>query len=227
MIAVLLVDDQPLVRAGLQQILGLEDDINVVGEAGDGQEAIDVLANLRVDAVLMDIRMRGMDGVEATRRIRDADGPPVLALTTFDDNETLWGAIDAGVVGFLLKEAPAEDIIRAVRTVAGGGGWLDPAVTARVLSAGRSGSPAQRSDPVIADRSTSPAGSDNRASRLSPRETEVLLLMTEGFSNPEIADRLHVGSATVKSHVGAVFSKLEVRDRAGAIIYAFQNDLAG
>ncbi len=226
MIAVLLVDDQPLVRAGLQQILGLEEDIVVVGEAGDGQEAIDLLDHLRVDAVLMDIRMRGMDGVEATRRIRDAEGPPVLALTTFDDNETLWGAIDAGVVGFLLKEAPAEDIIRAVRTVAGGGGWLDPTVTARVLSAGRS-RPDHRVEPAATDGPTSPEGIDSRASRLSPRETEVLLLMTEGCSNPEIAARLHVGSATVKSHVGAVFSKLEVRDRAGAIIYAFQNDLVG
>ncbi len=214
MIKVLLVDDQDLVRAGLRQILSLERDLEVVDEAANGLEALASLERIDADVVLMDIRMREMDGIEATRAIRDRDGPPVLALTTFDDDETLWGAIDAGVAGFVLKEAPGEDIVRATRLVAAGGAWLDPAVTERVLLASRHqpGRPTRPSSGI--------------ADPLTRREREVLVLMATGASNPEIATELHVGASTIKSHVSAIFTKLGVRDRAGAIVYAYQNGLA-
>lgn len=208
-IRVLLVDDQLLIRTGMKQIFALETDLTVDGEASDGIEAIEWLANNAVDVVVMDIRMRRMDGVEATKIIRDQEGPPVLALTTFDDDETLWGAIDAGVAGFILKEAPAEDLIRATRLVASGGAWLDPEITERVLARSRS-HPAPKTG----------------GHPLTPRELEVLQLMATGASNPEIAEGLHVGAATVKSHVSAIFTKLGVRDRAGAIVYAYQNGLS-
>lgn len=217
MIRALLVDDQPLVREGLHRILGFEEDIGVVGEASDGAEALAILERCRhekvaVDVVLMDIRMRGMDGVTATRAIRDQAGPPVLVLTTFDDDETLWGAIDAGAAGFVLKEAPGEDLVRATRTVGQGGSWLDPAVTDRVLAASRQ--PGSRPlTPTVAEL-------------LTDREREVLVLMASGATNGEIAARLHIGAATIKSHVGSIFSKLGVRDRAGAIVFAYQHGLA-
>lgn len=212
-ISVLLVDDQELVRAGLKQILGVETDLVVTAEAEDGRTALRRLAEQPIDVILMDIRMRGMDGVEATRRVRDRGGPPILALTTFDDDETLWGAIDAGVAGFVLKEAPAEDIVRATRLVAAGGSWLDPSVTERVIAASRHNA---------SGRNSSAAMTTNT---LTPREQEVLGLMATGASNPEIAATLDVGAATVKSHVSAIFSKLGVRDRAGAIVYAYRNGL--
>jgi DNA-binding NarL/FixJ family response regulator len=210
---VLIVDDQELVRIGLQRILDSEPDLAVVGEAADGGEAIEFLANEMVDLVVMDIRMRGIDGIEATRRIRDLDGPPVLVLTTFDDDEILWGAIDAGAAGFILKEAPASDLIRAAHTVADGGAWLDPIVTPRVLAH-------HRAHVLPAAREA------GRAAELTDRENDVLLAMARGLTNSEIADELIVGIATVKSHVGSVFSKLGVRDRAGAIVYAYQNGLS-
>lgn len=210
---VLLVDDQELIRVGLQRILSSEDDLDVVGEAGDGAEALDFLEHNDVDVVVMDIRMRGMDGIEATRHIRRSDGPPVLVLTTFDEDEILWGAIDAGAAGFILKEAPADDLIRATRTVAEGGSWLDPIVTPRVL--------AHHRDHVLPQ-----AREAGRAEQLTDRENEVLLAMAQGLSNTEIAEELIVGIATVKSHVGSIFTKLDVRDRAGAIVYAYQRGLA-
>jgi len=160
----------------------------------------------------MDIRMRGMGGIEATGRIRNQDGPPVLVLTTFDDDEILWGAIDAGAAGFILKEAPAQDLIRATRTVASGGSWLDPIVTPRVLAHHRS------HVLPIARRA-------EFADQLSDRENEVLQAMARGLTNGEIAEELIVGLATVKSHVGSIFTKLDVRDRAGAIVYAYQHGL--
>jgi len=210
---VLLVDDQELIRVGLQRILASEDDLEVVGEASDGAEAIEFLESNEVDVVVMDIRMRGMDGIEATGRIRASDGPPVLVLTTFDDDEILWGAIDAGAAGFILKEAPADDLIRATRTVAEGGSWLDPIVTPRVL--------AHHRDHVLPQ-----AREAGRAEQLTDRENDVLLAMARGLSNTEIAEELIVGIATVKSHVGSIFTKLGVRDRAGAIVYAYQRGLA-
>jgi DNA-binding NarL/FixJ family response regulator len=160
----------------------------------------------------MDIRMREMNGIEATRRIRDDGGPPVLVLTTFDDDEALWGAIEAGAAGFVLKDATAEELISATRTVAAGGSWMDPAVTARVLEAYRG---------TVVPR-VREAG---RATELTERELEVLRQMATGASNGEIARQLLVSEATVKTHVGAVFQKLGVRDRAGAIVFAYQHRL--
>lgn len=215
---VLLVDDQPLVRAGLHRILASEDDLKIVGEASDGAEALRLLTTLDVDVVVMDVRMRGMDGVEATRRIRDSDGPPVLVLTTFDDDEILWGAIDAGAAGFILKEASAEDLIRATRTVAGQGSWLDPIVTPRVL--------AHRRGAFGAGANGGGSPEPGRAEELTERENDVLLAMARGLTNSEIAEELIVGIATVKTHVGSIFSKLGVRDRAGAIVLAFQRGIA-
>lgn len=206
---VLLVDDQELIRVGLQRILASEDDLDIVGEASNGHEALAFLENERVDVVVMDIRMRGMDGIEATRRIRAIDGPPVLVLTTFDEDEVLWGAIDAGASGFILKEAPAADMIRATRTVATGGSWLDPIVTPRVL--------AHHRDHILPS-----ARGASRVDQLTDRENEVLQAMAQGLTNQEIADHLIVGLATVKSHVGSIFTKLDVRDRAGAIVFAYQ-----
>jgi DNA-binding NarL/FixJ family response regulator len=209
-INVVLVDDQPLVRAGLQRILAFDGDFSIVAECSDGAEALTAIASSDVDVVLMDVRMRGMDGIEATRRVRDADGPPVLILTTFDDDEVLWGAIEAGAAGFVLKEASAEDLIAATRIVAGGGAWLDPAVTGRVLEVTRRAALPRKRE---ADRLT----------RLTSRELEVLRRMATGASNGEIAAGLFVSEATVKTHVGAIFAKLSVRDRAGAIVYAYQH----
>lgn len=213
MIRLLLVDDQALVRAGLRHILTPADGFDIVAEADDGAAAIEALDQHIVDVVLMDIRMRGVDGIEATRRIRTRpDPPPVLILTTFDDDEVLIGALEAGAAGFALKESPAEDIIRAVEVVAEGGAWLDPVVTPRVLAVYRAQAPAQLSDSVSIDQ-------------LTQREVDVLRLMATGATNSEIADQLHVSMATVKSHVGAIFSKLGARDRAAAIIFAHRYGL--
>jgi len=154
--------------------------------------------------------MRGMNGIEATRGVRDRGGPPVLVLTTFDDDDVLWGAIEAGAAGFVLKEASAEELISATRTVAAGGSWLDPAVTPRVLEAYRA---------TVVPR----LREARRVTELTDRELEVLRQMATGASNAEIAARLLVSEATVKTHVSAVFLKLGVRDRAGAIVFAYQH----
>src|SRR6266702_294835 len=197
-VRVLLVDDQPLVRKGLQMILGPEDGFLVVGDCADGTEVPAAVARSRPDVVLMDVRMKGIDGVEATRRLRvDGAAPPVLILTTFDDDEVLSAALRAGAAGFILKDAPAADIIRAARAVAEGGAWLDPAVTGRVLAAYRTGAPPTAASP----------GARRRLAELTPRELEVLRLVGRGLSNEEIADRLVIGEATVKSHVGHFFEK--------------------
>jgi DNA-binding NarL/FixJ family response regulator len=158
--------------------------------------------------------MRGMDGVEATRRIGELEeSPPVLVLTTFDDDEILWGAVEAGAAGFILKESSAEDLLRAVRSVALGGSWLDPQVTPRVLDAyRREGTRRQRRSAQL--------------DQLTAREREVLVHMATGATNAEIAEALFVSEATVKSHVGSVFSKLGARDRAAAIVYAFEHGVA-
>ncbi len=212
MITIVLVDDQPLVRAGLERILSEDEGFTVVAQCADGAEALAAIRAMSADVVLMDVRMRGMDGIEATRQIRELNGPPVLILTTFDDDEVLWGAIDAGAAGFVLKEAPAEDLISAARTIAAGGAWLDRAVTARVLEVTRSvGLPRRREA--------------DKADLLSDRELDVLGHMATGATNGEIAGALYVSEATVKSHVGSIFSKLGVRDRAGAIVFAYQHGL--
>jgi DNA-binding NarL/FixJ family response regulator len=211
-IRVVLVDDQPLVRAGLQRILASDSAFSIVGECSDGNEALAALGAMEADVVLMDVRMRGMDGIEATRRVRDLDGPPVLILTTFDDDDVLWGAIEAGAAGFVLKEASAEDLISATRIVAGGGAWLDPAVTGRVLEVTRTAALPKKRE-------------GDRVTELTDRELEVLRQMATGASNGEIAAALFVSEATVKTHVGAIFAKLGVRDRAGAIVFAYQHGI--
>jgi len=213
-ISVLLVDDQPLVRAGLRVVLAEPDGFVIAGECGDGAAALAaVRAGPPVDVVLMDVRMRGTDGITATRALHELGGPPVLVLTTFDEDEVLWGAIEAGAAGFVLKEASAEELIAATRAVAGGGSWLDPAVTARVLELTRR---------TALPRHRAAA----RAAELTDRELDVLRQVATGASNPEIAGTLGVSEATVKTHVGSIFAKLAVRDRAGAIVFAYQHGIA-
>jgi DNA-binding NarL/FixJ family response regulator len=214
MIRVLLVDDQQLVREGLRRILHPDEGFEIAGECGDGAEVEHAVARLRPDLVVMDVRMKDVDGVEATRRLRDRpEAPPVLVLTTFDDDDVLSGALRAGASGFVLKDAPGEELIRSARTVAEGGAWLDPGVTGRVLAT---------------YRSAAPAGDDGAAERieeLTPRERDVLRLIGRGASNAEIAVSLFVSEATVKSHVGHIFTKLDLRDRAAAIVFAFDHGL--
>ncbi|MBA2463358.1 MAG: response regulator transcription factor [Nocardioidaceae bacterium] len=212
MIRVLLVDDQELIRAGLRGILRPRFGFDVVGELADGEGVVGAAEALRPDVVVMDVRMPGTDGVTATARLRSSDmTTPVLVLTTFDDEEILAGALRAGAAGFLLKGVPAEDLQRAVRTVAEGGSWLDPAVTGRVLTAYRDGPAATLPDTALAV--------------LTPREREVLELLGAGLSNSEIADRLTLGQGTVKTHIGHVFAKLELRDRSAAVVFAFDHGL--
>lgn len=208
-VRVMLVDDQDLVRSGLRRILRRRDGFEIVAEYSDGAEMPDALSTDDADIVVMDLRMRQVDGIEATRRLRSrADAPAVLALTTFDDDEMLSGALRAGAAGFILKDSSAEDLIRAVRTVAAGGSWLDPAVTARILRTYRS-----------APDTTSPATTGT----LTTREHEVLQAIGRGMSNGEIAAAFHISELTVKSHIGRIFTKLGLRDRAAAIVYAFDH----
>ncbi|HWE68314.1 MAG TPA: response regulator transcription factor [Acidimicrobiales bacterium] len=212
MIRVLLVDDQQLIRTGLRRILGPRAGFEIVGECSDGSEVADAVEDTKPDLVIMDARMKDVGGAEATRRLRQLDGsPPVLILTTFDDDEVLSSSLRAGASGFQLKDAPGEDLIRAARVVAEGGAWLDPTVTARVLTAYRSTHPVQ------------PNGA--RVNALSEREREVLEQVGRGLSNREIAEVLHISEVTVKSHIGHIFTKLGLRDRAAAIVYAFDNGI--
>ena len=213
MIRVLVVDDQELVRAGLRGILRTEFGFDVVGECANGGEAIAAAESLAPDVVLMDVRMPLVDGVQATRELRRREGsPPVLALTTFDDDEVLAGVLRAGAAGFVLKGVPAEDLHRAVRVVAGGGAWLDPAVTGRVLAIYRSAPPPR-------------AGRDPALDALTSREREVLALIGQGKTNTEIAAGLFVSDGTVKTHINHLFTKLQFRDRAAAVVFAFDHDL--
>ena len=210
-VRVLLVDDQELIRAGLRGILRPRFGFEVVGELPDGAGVVAAVERWRPDVVVMDIRMPGVDGVTATERLRRAPGmPPVLVLTTFEDDEVLAGALRAGAAGFLLKGVPADDLQRAVRTVAEGGSWLDPAVTGRVLAAYRAG-------PV--------RGPSRALDVLTAREREVLALIGAGRSNGEIAAELFLGEGTVKTHIGHVFAKLQLRDRAAAVVFAFDHGL--
>jgi len=209
-----LVDDQELVRSGLRRILRRRDGFEIVAECADGAELPATLARLEpegVDVIVMDLRMRAVDGITATRAVVEADGPPVLVLTTFDDDEMLSGALRAGAAGFLLKDSSADDLIRAVRTVAEGGSWLDPAVTGRVLDRFRA-FPAGPAAPGTVDE-------------LTARELEVLRAMALGRSNGEIAAELVISELTVKSHVGRIFTKLGLRDRPAAIVYAYDHGL--
>jgi DNA-binding NarL/FixJ family response regulator len=213
MISVLLVDDQELVRAGLRGILRERFGFTIAGECADGAEVRAAVAAAKPDIVLMDVRMPLLDGVAATRLVR-AQWPslPVLALTTFDDDEALAGMLRAGAAGFVLKGIPAEELHRAVRVVASGGSWLDPGVTSRVLAVYRAAPP-------------SPPGPPPELRLLTGREREVLALIGRGHTNAEIASRLVVGEGTVKTHINRVFAKLSLRDRAAAIIFAYEHDL--
>ncbi len=211
MTRVLIVDDQELLRAGLRGILHARYGFDIVAECSDGAQVPAAVAEHRPDVVVMDVRMPGVDGVAATRALReDPAAPPVLVLTTFDDDEVLAGALRAGASGFLLKGVPADDLQRAVRTVAEGGSWLDPAVTGRVLTTYR----------AVPARATG-AGLDE----LTAREREVLAMIGHGMSNAEIAAELVLGEGTVKSHVNRVFAKLHLRDRAAAVVLAFDSGL--
>jgi DNA-binding NarL/FixJ family response regulator len=211
MIRVALVDDQAIVRAGLARILSPSDGFEVVAECGDGEQAVEELPAIGPDIVLMDIRMPRLDGIAATEQLRARPDPiPILVLTTFGEDEVLWGAIEAGAEGFVLKDSSAEDLIAAVRAVAGGGAWFDPAVAPRVLDRYR--------------QLVAPANRDaGRLDLLTDREHAVLRLMARGATNAEIAARLTVAEATVKTHVGSIFGKLEVRDRAAAIVFAYDH----
>ncbi len=214
MIRVLLVDDQELIRAGLRGILRGPFGFRIVGECAHGGEVAGAVHSFRPDVVLMDVRMPILDGVEATRRLRsDPSAPPVLALTTFDDDEVLAGMLRAGAAGFVLKGVPAEDLQRAVVTVAAGGAWLDPGVTGRVLAVYRRAPGAS-------------FGEDAALGSLTAREREVLTLIARGLTNDEIADELVVTPGTVKTHVNHIFFKLDLRNRAEAVIFAFDHDLA-
>ena len=214
-IRVMLVDDQELVRSGLRRILRRRDGFEIEVECSDGDQVPAALAEHDVDVIVMDLRMKGVDGIEATRLLRDnPDAPPVLVLTTFDDDEMLSGALRAGAAGFILKDSSAEDLIRAVRTVAEGASWLDPAVTARVLSR-------YRESPDAAAAATP----SEDGTPLTTREQEVLHAIGCGLSNTEIADALYISELTVKSHIGRVFVKLGLRDRAAAVVYAFDHGI--
>jgi DNA-binding NarL/FixJ family response regulator len=212
-VRVFIVDDQPLLRAGFRMILSAEPDIEVAGEAGDGQSAVDAVGEVRPDVVLMDIRMPVMDGVEATRRIRALGiepAPRVLILTTFDLDEYVVEALRAGAAGFLLKDAPTDDLIRAIHVVAGGDALIAPSITRRLLDRfARNLPPAETRMP-------------DALRELTDREREVLQLVAHGLSNAEIADRLVLGEATVKTHVSHVLAKLSLRDRVQAVVVAYE-----
>jgi len=212
-IRVVVVDDQALVRTGFHMILDAEDDISVVGEAVDGLDAIELVERASPDVVVMDIRMPKLDGVGATERIvggRTGDrAPRVLILTTFDLDEYVFAALQAGASGFLLKDTPAEDLVAAVRLVAAGDALLAPSVTRRVIEEFASRAPARPVDQAA-------------LSSLTEREREVLELMARGLSNAEIAASLYLGETTVKTHVGRVFMKLNLRDRVQAVVLAYE-----
>jgi DNA-binding NarL/FixJ family response regulator len=209
MIRVAVVDDQALVRAGFRMILEAEQDMTVVGEAGDGREAVDLVARAAPEVVLMDIRMPVMDGVEATAHITRDGGPRVLMLTTFDLDDYVYAALRAGASGFLLKDTPPELLVDAVRVVAAGDALLAPSVTRKLIEEfARRPAPSDTPHPGI--------------DQLTEREVEVLRLMARGRSNAEIAEQLYVGETTVKTHVGRVLTKLGVRDRVQAVVMAYE-----
>ena len=212
MIRVLLVDDQALVRAGFRMILKGEKGIEVVGEASDGAEAIALARELSPDVVLMDVRMPGVDGIEATRRIleRPESGTAVLVLTTFDLDAYVYEALKAGASGFLLKDAPEEQLVTGIRVVADGGSLFAPTVTRRLVERYTGTAPVER-----------PAALDE----LTAREAEILRLIARGLSNAEIADELVVSQHTVKSHVARVLGKLGLRDRVQAVVLAYEAGL--
>lgn len=213
-VRVLVADDQALLRAGFRLILAGEPDLEVVGDVADGNQAIEAARRLRPDVILMDIRMPGLDGLEATRRITtsSAPAPRVIILTTYDLDQYVFEALEAGASGFLLKDTPAEELINAVRVVAAGEALLAPSVTRRLI------------EEFARRRSTQPRA-DDRIKRLTEREVQVLTLLSNGLSNHEIAAELFLGESTVKTHVARIFSKLEARDRVQAVVIAYESGL--
>jgi DNA-binding NarL/FixJ family response regulator len=213
-VRILLADDQPLLRTGFRMVLGAEDDLDIVGEAGDGAEAVDLARRLLPDVVLMDIRMPRMDGVAATRSIVDARLPVrVLILTTFDLDEYVVGALRAGASGFLAKDVPAEDLVVAIRTVAAGEAVVAPRILKRLLD--------RFADSLPDPSATPPKALDS----LTEREREVLIQVAKGQSNAEIAAALSVSETTIKTHVGHVLTKLGLRDRVQAVVLAYESGL--
>jgi DNA-binding NarL/FixJ family response regulator len=211
MIRVMLVDDQPMMRAGLRMVLESADDISIVAEAGNGEQAISILHGARPDVILMDVQMPVMDGLAATARITSdpATTAKVVILTTFDRDDYLFEALTAGASGFLLKNAPPEDLVDAVRVVAAGDALLAPAVTKRVIAAAANARPIQVEQKIV--------------NTLTDREGEVLRALARGLSNTEIAAELFLGEATVKTHVSNLLLKLGVRDRVQAVVWAFEH----
>jgi DNA-binding NarL/FixJ family response regulator len=213
LIRILIADDQALVRTGFRVIVDAEPDLEVVGEAADGRAAIDETARLHPDVVLMDIRMPNLDGIEATRQVaaKAPRGPRVLILTTFDLDEYVYEALRAGASGFLLKDAGAEELLHAIRVVAAGEALLSPSITRR----------------LIADYARRPPTSERPAelAELTPRELEVLRFVARGLSNSEIARDLVLGEATIKTHVARIFQKLNLHDRAQAVVLAYESGL--
>jgi DNA-binding NarL/FixJ family response regulator len=215
MIRVAIADDQAMVRAGFRMIVGSQTDMEVAGEAGDGQAAIELVRRERPDVILMDIRMPRMDGIAATRTITGAGTPTrVVILTTYELDEYVFDALAAGASAFLLKAAPPEDLIRAIRVVASGDALLAPSVTRRLIE-------------EFAKRPEPQARRAKQLEVLTEREREVLREMAGGFTNAEIASRLHVAETTVKTHVAHVLDKLDLRDRVQAVILAYEAGLAG
>ncbi|MET8835087.1 response regulator transcription factor [Micromonospora sp. NPDC004540] len=213
-VRILLADDQPLLRTGFRMVLGTEDDLDIVAEAGDGVEAVELSRRLLPDVVLMDIRMPRMDGVAATRAIVDARLPVrVLILTTFDLDEYVVGALRAGASGFLAKDVPAEDLVTAIRTVAAGEAVVAPRILRRLLD---------RFADVLPDPAATPPKALNA---LTERERQVLVQVARGLSNAEIARELSVSETTVKTHVGHVLTKLGLRDRVQAVVLAYETGL--
>ena len=211
MIRVLIADDQALVRGGFRMILDAQKDIEVVGEAADGQEAVVQARELRPDVVLMDIRMPKVDGIEATRRLSDGDSPRVLMLTTFDLDEYVYAAMKAGASGFLLKDVRPEQLADAVRVVAAGEALLAPAITRRLI------------EEFV--RRPAPGSAPAEIAELTDRELEVLKLIARGLSNSGIASMLFVSEATVKTHVTHILAKLRLRDRVQAVVLAYESGL--
>lgn len=213
-IRVLVCDDQPLVRAGIRTLLSTQPDIEVIGEAIDGEDAVTTAARILPDVVLMDVRMPGTDGIAATDRIAHGDDAPrVLVLTTYDQDEYVFNALTAGASGFLLKDARPEDLIHGLRSVAAGDALLAPSVTRRLI------------DLFAHGRGTERRQAEGRVRQLTDREHEVLLLVAQGQSNAEIAATLHITEHTVKTHVASLLRKLDLRDRVHAVIFAYKSDL--
>ncbi|KAA5836314.1 response regulator transcription factor [Saccharopolyspora hirsuta] len=212
MTRVLLVDDQELMRMGFRMVLDAQEDLEVVGEAGNGEDAVKLAEELRPDVVLMDVRMPVLDGVEATRRIVAADAAKVLVMTTFDLDEYALSALRSGASGFLLKDTPPENLVSAVRSVASGDAVVSPSVTKRLLDRFLGDGGGELRDAAVLDA-------------LTEREREVLVLVAKGLSNTEIAGKLFLSEATVKTHLGRILSKLDLRDRVQAVVLAYETGL--